>query len=1049
MAGELIGRDHPAAMLRAQVVRTLDSHGGLALVAGDAGIGKTSLVSSVVKQARRDGALVLSGACWDSGSAPGFWPWIQVVRGLRRSGTTAEWESARAESDALSVLLGEAPPVAADFRLYDAVASALVAVCQHRPVVIVLEDLHWADPASMELLDFVTRHCWMERILLIGTLRDTEVDADGHPLRRLMAVLRSKATTITLTGLGLEQVATLMTAHTGRAPRPDLVAEVHRRTGGNPFFVEQTVQLLHGGDEITTIPPGVREAVQHRLSRMPEPVTGLLRTAAVAGHEFHRQVLATAMPSPVSHVDRLLEHAVAARLLSRLGGGRFAFAQDLVRETLYDSLDIDDARRRHAGIVRAVGGDSRLSVHVLPAEIARHAYLAGANLAPEQAVDHLLAAAADAERRMATEESIGHHRRALERLPEDDDTRRVTLALRLGSRLRRAGDHDGAWETFEQAVPIARRLVDPALLARVALTLYRSRGLRMDEWDGTELLTEAYRALTDGRDADRPDQPWSADLLVDKLARETVARARADHDDDALAFALWALHDVTWGPGTAADRAALILELTELGRRTGNEEMEHFAQSLLWTALLEHGDPGYLAAHREFLTVARRRNLPRYVAGTLLDQIIVAIFEGRFAEAATLLDHASSQEGLDRDWAFVTNHLRWALWLLQGRYAELDALHSTLADDGHPDAELLAAITALYRADPAPARQYLDTHGDLADCPRAYAPLWLRFRAQAAAAVGDSEQRAEVRATLLPYLGQWAVSLYGCDISGPYDLWCAVLDAADRRWEDAVTRFTAARDAADRLRSRPWSLQARAGLAEALIGRGGPGDARRAAELLAEVAREAEAIGMSHLVRQARDDRMAVPVTDVPDDAEPGVFRFDGQVWELGYEGRTVHVPDAKGLRDLYHLVSRPGQEVPAARLLRPEGGEEVVAARTMGGDAVLDDEAVARYRDRLTLLDAEIERATDRGEDERAAAYDAERAALLSELRTAVGLGGRSRRLGDEAERARKAVTGRIRSTLRKLHQLHPALAVHLDATVTTGLTCAYRPPVRTMWKL
>ena len=117
--------------------------------------------------------------------------------------------------------------------------------------------------------------------------------------------------------------------------------------------------------------------------------------------------------------------------------------------------------------------------------------------------------------------------------------------------------------------------------------------------------------------------------------------------------------------------------------------------------------------------------------------------------------------------------------------------------------------------------------------------------------------------------------------------------------------------------------------------------------MIAEVAREAEAIGMSHLVRQARDDRMAVPVTDVPDDAEPGVFRFDGQVWELGYEGRTVHVPDAKGLRDLYHLVSRPGQEVPVA-------GAPVAGYPAAGGpDPGWSDRAGAAGAIPFDLIDA------------------------------------------------------------------------------------------------
>jgi hypothetical protein len=180
-----------------------------------------------------------------------------------------------------------------------------------------------------------------------------------------------------------------------------------------------------------------------------------------------------------------------------------------------------------------------------------------------------------------------------------------------------------------------------------------------------------------------------------------------------------------------------------------------------------------------------------------------------------------------------------------------------------------------------------------------------------------------------------------------------------------------------------------------------------------------------------------------------GEFRRDGAVWSLSFAGRSAHLPDAKGLRDLRTLLSLPGQDVPAVRLLAPDGGELVVAARRMGGDEVLDEEAKTRYRRRLTLLDEEIDRAVELGEDRRAAEFDRERAALLEELRSAAGLGGRTRRLGDEAERARKTVTARIRDILRKLDHAHPELATHLRASISTGSTCRYQPESETTWRL
>lgn len=1044
MTRALIGRDHPAGVLRAAIARTADSHGGLVLVAGEAGIGKTTLVTESAAEARRCGALVLGGSCWDSDSAPGYWPWTQVIRSLRRSAVPEEWAVAQsAAGSGLSVLLGESPGTrAADgFQLYDAVTTALVSVSQRRPVVVVLEDLHWADAASVRLLEFVGRHAWFERLLLVGTYRDVEVEWAEHPLRPLMVSLLAKATTVTLTGLGRDEVGALMTRTAGREPDAELVTEVHRRTGGNPFFVEQAARLWHSGSSVAAIAPGVRDAVQRRLSLLATPVSRLLTVAAVLGREFHRQALAATAGLPVPRLDRLLDEAAASRLVVTLGGGRFAFAHDLVRETLYDALGEADARRYHAAVVRAVDRSSALTEPVLPAELARHAYLSGDDLEPSRAVRHLLSAARDADRRLAVEEAIGHYRRALERAGALEPRRRVLIALALGQELHHGGDRTGAWAAFEAAVALVRELDDPEPLVRVALALYRyddpegdKSGLRV------KVLNEAYERVAGAT----PPDPLS---VARELTVQAAAMARRAGDDEALAFSLWARHDVIWGPGTAAERERLADEVSELARRTSDHEMEHFAASLRWVALLEQGDPRYLDQYQAFVTLAERRDLPRFKLAAIIDQSIITALLGRFAEAEALLDRTTTFAQSDRrDYAAMANHLRWALWLLQGRFDELDALHRSLGEDGHPYPSLIEAITAVESGNPAVALRHLKGAGE--PYPRDVMPLWLRLRAQLAAETGEPGLCERARADLAPYAGQWALSVYGCDISGPMDLWSALIDAAQERWDDAIDGYTAAYRSADRLQARPWSIEARSRLAQALLGRGSAGDTEAAAGLLHEVEREAAELGM-RLAERVDRTRARIGGSHEEPPGASAEFRRRGPVWSLGFDGRTVHMPDAKGLRDLHVLLGRPGTDVAAVRLLSPEGGAIVVAARRMGGDAVLDEEAKAQYRRRLSRLDEEIDRAVELGDDHRATEYDRERAALLNELRAAAGLAGRDRRLGDEAERARKTVTARIRDTLRKLEQTHPELAAHLRATISTGTTCAYRPEGEITWRL
>lgn len=1184
MTPALFGRDHPVGVLRAEIARATDSHGGLVLVTGEAGIGKSTLVTDAAHEARRRGALVVGGSCWDSDNTPGYWPWVQILRGLRRSATAAEWAAAQEASDGrLAVLLGDpvraatggadgpgagtlpapgaergpgaggvqsgepgteagggppgigapgdgptghgptgagAPEGAEAFGLYDAVTTALVTVSQSRPLVVVLDDLHSSDPASLRLLEFAAQHAWFERLLLIGTYRDVEVEAPGHPLQPLILPLVSRAAaTLTLTGLGRDEVGALMTVTTGREPAAQLIDEVHRRTGGNPFFVEQTARLWHSGSPVSTIPPGVREAVRQRLALLPEPVVSLLTSAALLGREFRRQVLAVVHGSPVPHADRLLESAVVARVVVPRPSGQYAFAHDLLRETLYASLDDAEARERHAAAVRALDAHGGLGDALPPGALARHAHLAGGALDRDRRIDLLLAAARDASGRLADEEAVGHYRRALAvasgasgAAGRGPDLRRAALiGLDLAGQLRHAGETAEAQRLLDRSVARARELDEPELLARVAMTLHREGSLGGRGVSTMGLLAEAHRRIT-GKEG---QENLSDDRLAQELAINIMALARSGSDDEALAFSLWARHDSVWGLGSAVERLGLTDEMTVVGRRAGHQDMELHAASMRWVALLELGDPAFLDQFRTYLRLAELTALPRFALGVAVDTSLIASLQGRFAEASTALeDDALDPENNDHAaFGFMGHHLHWSLHLLKGHFAEAEETLDELPASGHPYPALLEAVTAVEQGDATPALRLIAEHADrAAPYPRAFMPLWLRLLAQTAAVTGDARLIARAEDELTPYTGQWVVSLYGCDIGGPVDLWLGTLAAARDDQDAAVAALTEAAASSDRLGARPWAVRARLCLARSLLARAGAGeagagfgaggassgDAREARRLLGEVAREAGELGLHHVEAEAAALRAAPPTATAttaavdasaatsvsraqdpvasPDRSEGGApagpspkasprapagattgdravpaaeFRRNGPVWQLRWGGVTVHVPDAKGLRDLHSLLGLPGSDVPAVELLAPEGGDLVVAAGRLGGDPVLDEEAKRRYKEHLARLDAEIDRAAARDDTRQVEKYDRERQALLDELRTAAGLGGRTRRLGDQTERARKTVTARIRDTLRKLDTLHPALAAHLKASVTTGTTCAYRPEHSPDWRL
>ncbi|RQX21687.1 ATPase, partial [Micromonospora chalcea] len=262
-------------------------------VVGEPGIGKTRFVREALERCAPTVPWAVGTCAPDERGVP-FHVFRHALtkgqpprRGLRAGRPAPTWAEPA----------GAVPPAsdARRFRTYQA-ARRLIGLAARDGLVVVLDDLHWADPASVRLLQFVTRHTWFERLLFVGTYRDAEVESGEHPLRPLLVPLSAKATTVTLTGLGRDDVAALMTRTAGREPGADLVAEVHRRTGGNPFFVEQTARLWHTDGLTDTIAPGVREVVRRRLDQLTAPVVEALTVAAVLGHEFDRGTVAACVP---------------------------------------------------------------------------------------------------------------------------------------------------------------------------------------------------------------------------------------------------------------------------------------------------------------------------------------------------------------------------------------------------------------------------------------------------------------------------------------------------------------------------------------------------------------------------------------------------------------------------------------------------------------------------------------------------------------------------------------------------------------------------------
>ena len=370
MTTPFVGRAGELAALTADLDAAVGGHGGVVLVAGEPGIGKTRLAEELAARAAGRGAVVLWGRCWEGAGAPSFWPWVQVVRGyvqvqagdpasLRQdlgAGAADIAQLVPAVHDCIPDLPAPPPlePEAARFRLFDSLAGFLRTAAARRPLLVVLDDLHWADVPSLALLRFMSQE--LEGVegsspLVVGSYRHTEVD-HGHPLLAAVADLtHGRHRWLLLGGLGERDVASFVALVAGAEPSAELTAEMYRQTDGNPFFVTEVVRLLASQGRLDPaargaavlgggLPEGVRAVVAERLGRLSADCQRILQVAAVVGRDFELRVLQPASGLDAERLLALLEEAEAARVAGTAPGGlgRWRFAHALVREVLYDGL---------------------------------------------------------------------------------------------------------------------------------------------------------------------------------------------------------------------------------------------------------------------------------------------------------------------------------------------------------------------------------------------------------------------------------------------------------------------------------------------------------------------------------------------------------------------------------------------------------------------------------------------------------------------------------------------------------------------------------------
>jgi tetratricopeptide (TPR) repeat protein len=1089
--GAFVGRAAELAELSDALDAAARGHGRLLLVSGEPGIGKTRLAWELTRAARARGVPVYWGRCWESGGAPSFWPWVEVLRQILAPGGPA---AARVSAHAgrLSQLLPELAhlggdagaataqldPESARFLLFDAVASLLRERSAADPVVVIVDDLHAADRASLLLLAFLARALAEAGVLLVGTYRDLEVDVLADLVEPL-AELGRHARRLSLRGLAADDVRALIEQLTQRRPSGELVAEIHAATAGNPFFVDEILRLMvlegrtdgaHGSGALA-IPDSVREAVRRRLGSLRGESVKVLEIAAVAGRAFDVAVVHRA--AGMDHMRALdaLAEPIRRGLVFEMAGrpGAFVFRHALIRDVLYADLSPGRRVAHHLAVGSALEDLSRADPDRYVSELAHHFLAAAPCCADDRFVAHGMRAVATALARMAFEEAVALCERVLAALvyAPPDERRRAEILLALGEAKDWASDAEAARAAFEQAAVIARRLGDADLLARAALGVGGSVALKLTACSRCEtapgLLREALagvpaeETLTRARLLSRlalHAYSSSAGAEARELSVQAVAAARASGDLETLALVLTAHHAVVWDPDHLEERCAVADELLGIANALGSREFAMRAQALRVTDLLEAGDlNGLDDAIGAHAWLAEQSGDPFERWANAAWRATRALVTGAFAEAQRHLDEAYAHvrtPGLHRlelNAPMVFASQRLLLWEACGE-GDVDLGVVEGFRSRYPEMTIwrvvnLYLLTASGSVEEV--RRELDTC-DVAtavECQRT--GTWLpsmTILAQAIERVGDRTRAAALYGLLQPYAKRYAaVSFVGThgSVSRALGLLAATLgddEAATRHFEAALVMN-------ERAGTRPLVASTGYDFARHLA-RGDARSRERARAVADEALRLASALGMEPLARRAQ--RLAESLgkevaSPAPSPARGGVtLESAGAFWVVSLAGARAHVKDSRGLAYVAELVRHPRREIHVLELLRLGSEPGTIDVPSGYAHELLDLRARTTYRRRIDELESEIEAAEAAGDPEGTTALREEMSALERELSRAVGLGGRTRRVS-ATERARVNVTRTIRLALANVAAVAPQLGGHLARSVRTGTYCSYAP--------
>jgi class 3 adenylate cyclase/tetratricopeptide (TPR) repeat protein len=760
----VIGRENEFALLETASKRVASGEGReLIFLAGEPGQGKTTLVSALARDAHDRGMTVLLGRCDEEVGAP-YRPFREALshlvahvdEGLLRTHVASHGGELARMVPALGQRLGELPPPQTTdpdterYLLYAAVVGLLEEASRDRPVVLFLDDLHWADKPSLQLLRHVIANSSTTALLILSTYRHGELSA-AHPLTEALAALAREPTGVsTIDLLGLEDTGVMAFMESAAGHELDdagvgLAHQLYRETDGNPFFVAEVLRNLSESGDIfqdpstgrwtakdtegpLSLPNSLRTVIGTRVSRLGEGATKVLSTAAVIGREFDFDLLAETTRVDEDELIDLLDEAQRAAVVQELSDspGRYTFSHALVQHTLYEDVGGTRRTRLHKSVGEAIERLYGENSEDFVGELARHFLLATSPTDSDKAIAYAKRAGDAALQALAPDDAVRYFSQALELAAHTSSVNpltRIDLLIGLGTAQRPVGIASFR-ETLLEAARQAQRLGDTHRLVAAALANNRGWFSALGQFDAEkiEMIEAALNALPQ---TDSPERARLLATLCSELNFHTPLERRVAMADEAKAIARRLEDRATFvdvvskcstalnAPSTLASELADITEAFAVARDLDDPVAVFLATGFCCALAVRAGQFG-LARERlaMFRAMAEKLGQPLFLWSAAYTAASLALLHGDTEEAeqlATTALEVGTGGGQPDAVAFYGLQLM-ATRIEQGRLGEMVSLIADAAEQNPslPSFRAVLATARLEAGDEEAARELVD-----------------------------------------------------------------------------------------------------------------------------------------------------------------------------------------------------------------------------------------------------------------------------------------------------------------------------------------------------